>query len=403
MAINFPATPADGDTHEGYVWVAAENAWRRLPEAPAMDIENLNNVSVTSPADGESLVYDSATGEWINADATVEVYGVNTTATDYFMIPVGGDADRPVTPANGHIRFNTDAGEPEYYSETAADWFSFKEAPVVTFDVEYLLIAGGAGGGGNHGGGGGAGGYKTGIFDASLSSYPITVGAGGAGGASAQAGFTGSDSVAFSITSIGGGGGGTRLGTNSTVVGQDGGSGGGGAGTNPVTAGVATYPAQGNNGGNGSSDSTAGNGGGGGGAGEVGELATGANGTGKPGDGGDGLQNSITGSVIFRAGGGGGGRWSSGTGSVGGAGGGGAGGGADYVAGNNAQTNTGGGGGGAGGGGAGGGSGGSGVVVLKYPENRSLSITSGLINDTTTSGGFKITTFTAGTGTVTFS
>jgi hypothetical protein len=40
-----------------------------------MDIENLNNVSVTSPADGESLVYDSATGEWINADATVEVYG----------------------------------------------------------------------------------------------------------------------------------------------------------------------------------------------------------------------------------------------------------------------------------------------------------------------------------------
>ena len=54
MAINFPASPNNGDTHEGYIWVAAENAWRRVQSIPDTAIEDLNNVSVTSPADGES-------------------------------------------------------------------------------------------------------------------------------------------------------------------------------------------------------------------------------------------------------------------------------------------------------------------------------------------------------------
>src|SRR5210317_986576 len=141
MAINFPATPADGDTHEGYVWVAAENAWRRLPEAPAMDIENLNNVSVTSPADGESLVYDSATGEWINADATVEVYDVDTLSTGYFMMPAGTEVQRPASPSNGYFRFNEDTGQPEWYSEGFAQWFKFNEVPKVVSTFEYLVIA----------------------------------------------------------------------------------------------------------------------------------------------------------------------------------------------------------------------------------------------------------------------
>lgn len=408
-----PSNPVDGDvwfnTSNGAILVyytdADSSQWVEsgYPVLGYQTIAGLTDTQISSLQDGEALVYDSTAGKWVNQIIDPNPYNKSTSETGFLALPVGGDADRPVTPANGYIRFNTDSGEPEYYSELAEQWFPFREAPVVAFDVEYLLIAGGAGGGGNHGGGGGAGGYKTGIFEASLSSYPITVGAGGAGGASAQAGSTGSDSVAFSITSIGGGGGGTRLGTNSTIVGQDGGSGGGGAGTNPVTAGVAPFPAQGNNGGNGSSDSVAGNGGGGGGAGQVGEIGTGASGSGKPGDGGDGLQSTITGSAIFRAGGGGGGRWSSGATSVGGAGGGGAGGSTDGDPGDNAQTNTGSGGGGAGGAGAGGGSGGSGVVVLKYPENISLSVTSGLVHDTATSGGFSVTTFTAGTGTVTFS
>jgi hypothetical protein len=64
-------------------------------------------------------------------------------------------------------------------------------------------------------------------------------------------------------------------------------------------------------------------------------------------------------------------------------------------------ANTGGGGGA--GGGTNGGNGGSGVVILKYPASLTLTVGAGLTSSTTTSGGNKITTFTAGTDTVTVS
>jgi hypothetical protein len=48
-----------------------------------------------------------------------------------------------------------------------------------------------------------------------------------------------------------------------------------------------------------------------------------------------------------------------------------------------------------------GGSGGSGVVILKYPENFTITIGAGLTGTTAApSGGFKVTTITAGTGNV---
>jgi hypothetical protein len=68
----------------------------------------------------------------------------------------------------------------------------------------------------------------------------------------------------------------------------------------------------------------------------------------------------------------------------------------------NATANTGG---GAGGGGANGssngGNGGSGVVILKYPEFMTITIGAGLTGTTAPpSGGFIVTTITAGTGNV---
>jgi hypothetical protein len=49
------------------------------------------------------------------------------------------------------------------------------------------------------------------------------------------------------------------------------------------------------------------------------------------------------------------------------------------------------------------GNGGSGIVILKYPDTFAISAGAGLTSSTTTSGGYNITTFTAGTGTVSFS
>jgi hypothetical protein len=65
-------------------------------------------------------------------------------------------------------------------------------------------------------------------------------------------------------------------------------------------------------------------------------------------------------------------------------------------------NNTGGGGGGAGTDVGTGGSGGSGIVILKYISSFTSTFSVGLTVSTATSAGYKISTITAGTGTVTF-
>jgi hypothetical protein len=46
--------------------------------------------------------------------------------------------------------------------------------------------------------------------------------------------------------------------------------------------------------------------------------------------------------------------------------------------------------------------GGSGIVILKYPDSYTLTIGGGLTSSTATAGGFKVTTFTAGTDNISF-
>jgi len=267
---------------------------------------------------------------------------------------------------------------------------------------EYIVIAGGGGGGGAYyAAGGGAGGYRSSVTGETSgggaaaetiwtaitgTSYTVTVGAGGNGGAGGQNGGQGSNtsisgSGLTTITSLGGGYGG-KNGTN----GNSGGSGGGGGGGGGI--GGAGTSGQGYSGGNPSGSVS----GGGGGAGGAGALT-----------GGVGRASSITGSSVFRGGGGGGGGWS-GSGNEGGNGGGGRGG--DFNVDNDSPgtANTGGGGGGANGyytgGGTAGSAGGSGVVILRYSSGRTITIGAGLTGTTATSGANKITTITAGTGTV---
>ena len=274
--------------------------------------------------------------------------------------------------------------------------------------IEYLIIAGGGGAGGR-GGGGGAGGYRTSVIGATTggggaaesvlpvsggTAYTVTVGAGSVGNALSN----GSDSVFGSITSTGGGGGGD--GTPS--VGNSGGSGGGGGGYEWTdgrrAGGAAVSPTQGYAGGLGADFTyylTA-TGGGGGGAGAVGGGGAAA----AAGPGGNGLSNSITGTAVTRGGGGaggidgrdGGGAASGGTG----------GGGNSGASAQDGTVNTGG---GAGGKGVNVGSltkGGSGIVIIRYPDgfDNLSSIDAGLTYTLSVTGGYKIYSFTAGTGTV---
>jgi hypothetical protein len=253
--------------------------------------------------------------------------------------------------------------------------------------VDYLVVAGG---GGSSGGGGG---FREGRQNApdytasplvapgglpiSVTTYPVTVGAGGSGGA------VGTSSIFSTITSAGGGAGVNNPAQTSVGPSGAGGSGGGAGGfptSSPNLGGglgntPPTSPPQGNNGGD-TGTVVGGQGiqGGGGGAGAVG--GNGSHPTGTGGVGGIGASTAIYCSPTvgtpgpapgrYFAGGGGGGSYnypqSPGPGqSPGGAGGGGP---AQLANGTNGTANTG------GGGGRGQtvsvGSGGKGIVIIRY-------------------------------------
>jgi hypothetical protein len=303
--------------------------------------------------------------------------------------------------------------------------------------VEYLVLGGGGGGGGpgqvaGAAGGGGAGGLRSSLSTETVSgrgsalessltlikntNYVVTVGAGGNGG-NQNVGSHAPASVFHTITSLGGQGGTAFIGTNNFGAG---GSGGGGAGgPSADAAGGSGTVGQGYDGGSGANSPAVQNrrGGGGGGVGQAGSTGSG---TSFGGTGGNGIQVTLLSSIYL--GGGGGGGWvgrnfnpgltASGSRSTGGLGGGGQGGATNpLLAGTAGETNTGGGGGGGSArssptalGYSSGGNGGSGRVVLRYSNVFTISNPGGgLTFSTTTSGSFKVTTFTAGTGNISFS
>jgi hypothetical protein len=278
-----------------------------------------------------------------------------------------------------------------------SDNISFEVASAEVTPVDYLVVAGGAGGNTSNGGGGGAGGYRSSVGASgggvgaelafaftSSTSYSVTVGAGGA-----TAGNTSSSGVNSTVGSFVSIGGGRPANRSQTVTALQGGSGGGGASVSNATyyAGAPGIAGQGFAGARGV-DLGSYLGGGGGGAGEAGD-------TDGRGHGGDGIASDITGTSVFR---GGGGAAGANGGTYPGGEGGGGGGGTSATSG---VANTGGGGGSTGGATAG--NGGSGVVILRYPATKTLTVGAGLTSTTSTVGANKVTVLTAGTGTVSLS
>ena len=320
------------------------------------------------------------------------------------------------------------------YVDATQGWIAYNAAnetatslPNVTpLTVDYLVVAGGGGGAWANGAGGGAGGLRTSYGSTSGggataetnktltigTSYTVTVGAGGsAGPASANPGGTGSDSsiTGSDITNIttDGGGGGGRHNVNAT----DGGSGGGaGATSGSSTAGSGTTGEGYDGGAQGSY-----------GAGGGGAAAVGSNGSTSTGGAGLAVNilnttnattagvGEVSGSDVYYAGGGAGGQsLAGGVSKGGGIGGGGNGGSRDSNNDTPGDDNTGGGGGGGSSGNVNnqGSAGGSGVVILRYPSGNTITRGSGLIEASGspfTEGSDKVSVFTGGTGTISFS
>jgi hypothetical protein len=423
-AMDFPLNPNNGDTHNSYVYDATHGVWNQNPQQLAARFIS-SDTAPSSPSTGDAW-FDTETGKtyiyhdssWVESGnpviGFVDPYDQTTTSTGYLALPKGTSAQRPVTPNNGDIRFNTELGEPEYYSEALSEWFLFRQQATNEFAVSYLVVAGGGGGGWDRGGGGGAGGYRSNVsgensgggavpesdLNLTLGTYTLEVGAGGPGALNigSSRGGAGFDSIFSSITSLGGGGGATSN-AASSLTGGDGGSGGGGARSNQ-TVGGSGETGQGFGGGQGNDSNPERAGGGGG------SDAVGANGS-SSGNGGAGVSSSITGSAVTRAGGGGGGanNTSGGSGAADGGNGGSSTSGGGSVGGN-AVINSGSGGGG-GGEPSAGGSGGSGVVIFKIPSSVSVSFSVGLTEANggsgQTIGDNTVYRVTEGTGTVTFS
>jgi hypothetical protein len=273
--------------------------------------------------------------------------------------------------------------------------------------IDFLIVSGGGGGRDGYPQGVGGGGGRVGIGTipfATGTNYTVTVGGGGA---------RNSEGVASTFNALTMAGGGLGDGTMYFP------SRGGGSGKN--INGVATTYIGGQTA---NSDNSRIAGGGGAGAGANGLDSSPYSSTTPGSIGGDGVASDITGTSIFYGGGGNGGNMGTGSNNGWGAylgyiptyrsqGGGGWGGGQSPSS-NPAGAPT------AGtvnlGGGGGGGTwdnsnpkvtnsefgaaGGSGVVILRYPVAFTMTIGAGLTGSTVTSGGFKITTITAGTGNV---
>ena len=327
-----------------------------------------------------------------------------------------------LTSVAGDTIYNTTTSKVEYYTGSA--WASGLDA----FQIQYVIVGGGGapgavwGAGTMASGGGGAGGYVSSVigentggglsshqvmYIAPSTNYPVSVGAGGtavSSGNNQECGYNGTASYFNNIVALGGGAGNSYLNFFTTHGRTAKGGSGGGQGTYyNVTGGNTTggegTTGQGYAGGN-AQGSFANNqsnaAGGGGGAGAVGGNAS----SNTAGAGGAGVATSISGSSVTYAGGGGGGGTTSANGGAGGGGNG-----AENSNATPGTVNTGGGGGGvctyystaryAG-------NGGSGIVILRYPNTYTIS-QSGLTLSTATTGNDKVTTITAGTGTVSFS
>lgn len=376
-----------------------------------------------------------------------------TNTTKGLKMPSGTAFPGAETAVQGMMRNDTSqssqssASTMQHYNGSA--WKNFVNRPD-TFNTSVLIVAGGGSASYSAGNGGGGGG---GVLEGTLSltastNYTLQVGAGAAISAVyGNAGINGEDSN-FDTTASGGttytaNGGGKGAGCSICGTGQSAGAGGsggsgGGAGgtwgntscnTGSCTAGAATqtsispFTGYGNNGGAnlaGSSVCYMGAGGGGaggagtsvsggvGGAGGVGHISTIITTTMATAGDGTNPIGEVSGSDVYYAGGGGGAS----EGSCNSPGAGGLGGGGDGAHDTGTPSagspNTGGGGGGAGYSGA---AGGSGVVILKYPDSKTLTISasSGLTHtlDTTSISNFKVSMFTLsgssnGTATINF-
>lgn len=98
MALDFPSDPTDGQQYDNFYWDASAGIWRR--QLTVTQLDDLNNVEVPTPTDGDFLVYDDVAGQWVNETITYS-YDIN----DLTSL----DSDNIITAPNYDIDITTSA------------------------------------------------------------------------------------------------------------------------------------------------------------------------------------------------------------------------------------------------------------------------------------------------------
>jgi len=114
MSLNFPASPSNGDTYDNFVYDATKGAWK-LQTLLGNDLTDLNDVVITTPSDGQALVYDSSSGDWVNETPASTVDSLTdttiTTPSDEDILRYDSGTSKWVNEALPPTVINTD-GDP---------------------------------------------------------------------------------------------------------------------------------------------------------------------------------------------------------------------------------------------------------------------------------------------------
>ena len=63
-ALDFPTSPSNGDTYQNYVYDSTDGVWKRF--TAGVNLNDLGDVTLTSAAEGQTLVYNGTA--WVNGD-----------------------------------------------------------------------------------------------------------------------------------------------------------------------------------------------------------------------------------------------------------------------------------------------------------------------------------------------
>jgi len=215
-ALDFPASPSDGDVYAGYVFNAAKGVWQWQVIDPSL--VSLSDTNIVTPSAGQALVYDGS--DWVNGFSGFTAQQTITASNASWPVPTlaspivkvtaigaggGGAADRSTSAGGtgGTTTFNAGGAG----TVTAVGGPGANRTPTGSTNSQNGLVGvagfasynGGLSGGVNDsaanffGGNPGQGGQITvSYLDLTgISTVNVTIGAGGSGATNASSGGAG--------------------------------------------------------------------------------------------------------------------------------------------------------------------------------------------------------------------